>query len=66
MTNTGRCGSGGSGDLAGRAGRDDAAAFVAGAGADVDDPVAAGDDVHVVLDDDDGVARVDQAVELRR
>src|SRR4051812_44190802 len=45
-------------------GRDDAAAFVAGARPDVDDPVAGRDDAHLVLDDDDGVARGDQAVEL--
>jgi hypothetical protein len=31
--------------------------------ADVDHPVAAGDDLHVVLDDDDRVARLDQPVE---
>ena len=45
---------------------DDAAALVAGARADVDDPVAAGDDAHVVLDHDDRVAGVDQAVQLRQ
>ena len=39
-------------------------AGVAAARAEVDDPVGARDDVHVVLDDDDGVARVDEAVQL--
>jgi hypothetical protein len=48
-----------------RTGRNDAAALVAGAGTDVDDPVAARDDVHVVLDHDDGVARLHETVELR-
>ena len=48
-----------------RASCDDVSAFVARAGTDVDDPVAGGDDVDVVLDDDDGVAGVDQAIELR-
>ncbi len=41
------------------------AALVAGAGADVDHPVARRDHAHVVLDHDHGVAGVDQAVELR-
>jgi len=52
------------GNLPGRAGGDDLASFVAGSWADVDDPVACGDDLHLVLDDDHGVARLDQAVEL--
>jgi len=34
----------------------DSASFVTGAGAHVDDPVAAGDDAHVVLDQDDRIA----------
>src|SRR5687767_1478416 len=55
---------GGARDVARGALGDDSAAFVARAGADVDDVVAGGDDVHVVLDDDDGVAGLDEAVEL--
>ena len=51
------------GDILGRAGRDDAPAAVAAFGAEVDDPVGGLDDVEVVLDDDDGVARVDQLVQ---
>ena len=42
---------------------DDRAAFGAGFGADVDDPVGSFDDVQIVFDDDDRVAVVDQAVE---
>ena len=42
---------------------DDLAAAVAGFGADVEDPVGLGGDGHVVLDDDDGVAFLDEAVE---
>ena len=38
---------------------DDGAAVLAAFGADVDDPVGGGDDVEVVLDDDDGIADVD-------
>src|SRR4051794_11685641 len=49
----------------GRTGADDLSAFVAGAGTHVDDPVAVGDHLHVVLDDDDGVAGIDEAVQLR-
>ena len=41
-----------------RAGVDDLAAVLAGAGADVDDPVGGPDGVLVVLDDDQGVAEV--------
>ncbi len=37
-----------------------------GAGPHVDDPVAGGDDAHVVLDDDHRVAGVDEPVELRQ
>ena len=40
------------------------AALVAPARAQVDDPVGTGDDVHVVLDDDDRVAGIDQPVQL--
>jgi hypothetical protein len=39
------------------------AAVVPGAGAQVDEPVGAGHHREVVLDDDDRLARVDQAVE---
>src|SRR5687767_10795460 len=42
---------------------DDLAAVVAGAGAEVDDPVGVGHDRLVVLDDDDRLAGVDEAVE---
>ena len=42
---------------------DDFAAAVAGFGAEVEDPVGFGGDGHVVLDDDDGVAFIDEAVE---
>ena len=42
---------------------DDLAAGVAGFGAEVEDPVGFGGDGHVVFDDDDGVAFIDEAVE---
>ncbi len=42
---------------------DDAAAVVAGLGAQVDDPVGRLDHVEVVLDDDHRVAQIDQAIE---
>jgi hypothetical protein len=42
-----------------------AAAVLAGAGADVDHPVAAGDHGHVVLHHHDGVAGIHQPVQLR-
>ena len=51
------------GDLLGRALGDDQAAAVAALGAHVDDPVGVLDDVEVVLDDDDGVALVDQPLQ---
>jgi hypothetical protein len=41
----------------------DAAAAVAGAGAQVDDPVGVGHHGQVVLDHDDGLAAVDQPVQ---
>ena len=41
---------------------DDLAAGVTGFGADVEDPVGFGGDGHVVLDDDDGVTFIDEAV----
>lgn len=47
-----------------RACGDDPPAFVAGAGADVDHPVARRRHLHVVVDEDDAVAGVDQGVEL--
>ena len=49
--------------LLGRALGDHPAAAVAALGAEVDDVVGALDDVEVVLDDDHGVARLDQPVE---
>ena len=51
------------GDLFGGALGDEVAAFGAGFGADVDEVVGFGEDVGVVLDDDDGVAFVHEAVE---
>jgi hypothetical protein len=51
------------GDLFGGALGDEVAAFGAGFGADVDEVVGFGEDVGVVLDDDDGVAFIDEAVE---
>ena len=50
-------------DLLGRAGDDDLAAAVAALGAEVDDPVGGLDDVEVVLDDEHGVAGIDQALQ---
>ena len=50
-------------DLLRRAAGDDVAAFGAGFGAEVDDPVGRFDHVEVVFDDDDRVAVVDEAVE---
>ena len=51
------------GNLLGRALRDDAAAAFAAFGAEVDDPVGLLDYVEVVLDDEDGVAEVGEAVQ---
>ena len=51
------------GDLLGGAVGDDAAAAFAALGAEVEDVVGVADDVEVVLDDDDGVAEVGEAVE---
>lgn len=42
---------------------DDGAAIGTGFGAEVDEVVRLGGEVHVVLDDDDGVAFIDQAME---
>src|SRR3954454_23882006 len=46
-----------------RALEDDAAAVVAGAGAEVDDPVGMRHDGLMMLDDDDRLAGLDEAVE---
>ena len=54
----------GLGDLSRCPRRHDTAAFVAGAGTEVDDPVAVRDDIHVVLDHDHAVAGVHDALEL--
>src|SRR5712664_165863 len=53
----------GAGDEFGRALGDDAAAAFASFGAEVDDPVGLLDDVEMVLDDEHGVAKIDQALE---
>ncbi len=45
-------------------GSDDPTTIVTGTRPHVDDPVARGDDAHVVLDDDDGVTSIDECVEL--
>lgn len=42
---------------------DDGAAVGSGFGADVEDVVGLGGEVHVMLDDDDGVAFLDETVE---
>src|SRR6478736_1583443 len=47
-----------------RTSSDDEPAFVAGAGTDVDHPIGGGDDARVVLDDDDGVARRSERLQL--
>lgn len=51
------------GDLLGCALSDDVAAAGAAFGAEVDEPVGLFDDVEMVLDDDDGVAEVDETIE---
>ena len=56
-------GGGDGGDLLGGAVGDDAAAAFAAFGAHVEEVVGVADDVEVVLDDDDGVAEVGEAVE---
>src|SRR5579864_9143369 len=50
-------------NLLGRALRDDAAAFVAAFGAEIDDPVGLFDDVEMVLDDQHGIAERYEAVQ---
>src|SRR5688572_8899951 len=52
------------GDLFRRILGDDAAALIPGAGTHVDDPVAGGDNAHVMLHDNDRVAGFDEAVQL--
>ena len=49
-----------SGDVFRRAFRDQEPAVLAALRSEVDDPVGGGDDVEVVLDDDDGVACRDE------
>ena len=56
-------GFGRAGDGFGRTGGDDPPAFVAGFRSEVDDPVGGLDDVEVVLDADDGVAEIHQAMQ---
>ena len=46
-----------------RAFEDDASAVVTGAGAEVDDPIGVRHDSQVVLDDDDGFAGIDEAIQ---
>src|SRR5437867_2569499 len=53
------------GDKFGRALGDDAAAAFAAFGAEVDNPVGLFDDVEVVLDDEDGVTEIDEALQDR-
>src|SRR5258708_670263 len=53
----------GAGDEFGRALGDDAAAAFAAFGAEVNDPVGLLDDVKVVLDDEHGVAEIDEALQ---
>ena len=49
-----------SGDLLGRASRDNSPALVAGVGAEVDDPIGRLHHVEVVLDDQHRVAGIDE------
>src|ERR1700740_146179 len=51
------------GDEFGRALRDDAAAAFSPFGAEIDDPIGLLDDVEMVLDDEHGVAEIDEALE---
>src|SRR5713226_8574475 len=53
----------GAGDEFGRALGDDAAAAFAAFGAEVDDPVGLLDDVEMVLDDEHGVAEINEALQ---
>ncbi|CAM5666589.1 hypothetical protein SAFG77S_06725 [Streptomyces afghaniensis] len=63
MRDTARSGSPPSVHVRRRSRRHDPAARVAAARAEIDDPVRARDDGHVVLDDDHGVPGVDEAVQ---
>ena len=51
------------GDLFGRAGRQHQASLLASFGSHVDEVIGGLDHLHVVLDDDDGIALVDEGVE---
>ena len=51
------------GDVFGGALGDELAAVLAGFGAEVEDPVGGFDDVEVVLDDEEGVAGIDEFLE---
>ena len=51
------------GDVFGRALGDELAAVFAGFGAEVEDPVGGLDDLEVVLDDEQGVAGIDELLE---
>src|SRR5437667_7085290 len=51
------------GNLLRRSGGDDAAAGGAAFGTEIDDPVRDLDDLEIMLDDDDGVATVDQGLQ---
>ena len=52
------------GDVFRGAGRDDLASVDAGVWAEIDEVVAVRDDIEVVFDDDEGVAGVDEFVEV--
>src|SRR5687767_10313280 len=53
----------GAGELFGGAFGNDAATIFAAFGTEVDDPVGFGDEIEIVLDDDDGMTGVDEALE---
>ena len=48
-----------------RAGSNQATPFLAGFGAEVEDPIGVFDDIEVVFDDQKGVPLIDQAVQKR-
>jgi hypothetical protein len=50
--------------LGGWAGSNDAASLIACTGTDFDDPITSCGDSHIVFNDDDGVIRFDQSLEL--
>ena len=54
----------GQGDVSGGADGDHPSTRIATARTEVDDPVGGGDRVEVVLDEDDGVAGLDEQVQL--